>query len=105
MAIESVLSRYAAALTALNAREAKAVWPSVNERGLTRAFASLQEQRVDLGDCSIWVDGDSAVASCEGTTRYTPKVGNRSVRSEPRQWTFHLQQNGAVWSIGSVISR
>ena len=104
-AVESVLQRYATAFSSLDARAAKEVWPSVNESGLARAFSMVKEQQVDLGACDIWVTGPTAVASCEGQTRYTPKVGSNSVRSEARGWTFYLEQDGQHWSIASVVTR
>ena len=104
-AIQSVLGRYAAAFSALDASRAKAVWPSVNERNLARAFESLDEQEFDLGACAITVTAPRAVASCRGTARYTPRVGNRRTRTESRQWTFRLEAEGDSWSIASVESR
>jgi hypothetical protein len=103
--IETVLDRYASAFTALDARRAKAVWPSVNERSLDRAFDSLEQQQFDLGECDIRVTAPKAIASCDGTARYTPKVGNRRMRVERRQWTFRLQSSGQTWTIESVDSR
>ena len=104
-AIQSVLGRYAAAFSALDASGAKAVWPTVNERNLARAFESLEEQEFDLGACAIDVTAPRAVASCRGTARYTPRVGNRKMRTESRQWTFRLEAKGDSWSIASVESR
>ncbi len=104
-AVESVLQRYATAFSTLDARAAKDVWPTVNESGLARAFSTVKEQQVDLGACDIWVTGPTAVASCEGRTRYTPKVGSKSARSEARGWTFYLEQDGQQWSIASVVTR
>ena len=104
-AVESVLQRYATAFSTLDARAAKGVWPSVNEGGLARAFSTIKEQQIDLGACDIWVTGPTAVASCEGRARYTPKVGSNTPRSEPRGWTFYLEQDGQQWSIASVVTR
>jgi hypothetical protein len=104
-AIESVLNRYAFAFSMLDASRAKAVWPSVNERNLERAFDSLESQKFDLGACDISIALPHAVASCDGTAHYTPKVGNRKLRSERRRWTFQLQQRGQDWAIESVDSR
>jgi hypothetical protein len=104
-AVASVLQRYAAAFSSLDVGEVKAVWPDVNEGALARAFSTLQDQRFDLGECDIWVTGASAVASCAGRASYTPKIGNRKPRSEPREWTFYLRQEGPQWSIGSVRTR
>jgi hypothetical protein len=103
--VQSVLGRYASAFNALDAGRAKAVWPGVNERNLARAFDSLASQQFDLGDCNISVTPPRAVASCDGTARYTPKVGNRNPRSERRRWTFQLRQRDEDWVIESVDSR
>ena len=103
--IESVLSRYAAAFTARDVAAARAVWPGLNERGLIRAFESVEEQRFDLGECVITATPPRAVASCDGTAEYVPKVGSKRVRSEPRHWTFRLEQQGAGWSIETVDLR
>jgi hypothetical protein len=99
------LQRYAAAFSSLDVGEVKAVWPDVNEGALTRAFSTLQDQRFDLGECDIWVTGASAVASCAGRASYTPKIGTRKARSEAREWTFYLHQDGPLWSIGTVKTR
>ncbi len=104
-AIQSVLNRYASAFNTLDASGAKSIWPSVNERNLARAFGSLEEQQFDLGACAITVTSPKAVASCSGTARYMPKVGNRNMRTESRQWTFRLEARGETWSIASVESR
>jgi hypothetical protein len=104
-AIESVLDRYASAFSSLDASRAKAVWPGVNERNLARAFESLEQQQFDLGDCEFTVTAPKAVATCRGTARYTPRVGNRRPRTENRQWTFRLENKGETWSIASVESR
>ena len=103
--IESVLSRYAAAFSARDVAAARAVWPGVNERGLVRAFESVEEQQFDLGECVITATPPRAVASCDGTARYVPKVGNKRVRSEPRHWTFRLEQQRDGWSIEAVDLR
>ena len=103
--MQSVLGRYASAFSTLDARRAKAVWPTVNQRNLERAFDSLEQQEFDLGECDIMVLPPRALASCDGTARYTPKVGNRSVRTEARRWTFRLRQNADEWTIENVDSQ
>jgi hypothetical protein len=104
-AIEAVLGRYASAFNSLDAQRAKAVWPTVNERNLDRAFDGLEQQQFDLGDCDIRITAPKAIASCDGTARFTPKVGSRKMRVERRQWTFRLQATGQSWTIESVDSR
>ena len=104
-AIESVLSRYAAAFTARDVVAAKSVWPRVNERGLLKAFGSVEEQQFDLGACVITANVAQAVALCDGTARYVPKVGSKRMRSEARRWTFRLGQRDGDWSIETVEFR
>jgi len=104
-AVESVLGRYARAFSSLDARSAKTVWPNVNQRNLERAFEGLQQQHFDLGACDITVLPPRALALCDGTARYTPKVGDRKERIEPRRWTFHLRQDGQDWSIENIDTR
>ena len=101
-AVQSVLGRYASAFSTLDATRAKAVWPTVNQRNLERAFDSLEQQEFTLGECDIMVLPPRALASCDGTARYTPKVGNRKARTESRQWTFQLRQNADEWTIENV---
>jgi hypothetical protein len=93
------------AFSMLDVRRAKSVWPGVNERNLERAFDSLESQEFNLGECDIAVTLPRAVATCNGSARYVPKVGTRTLRSEPRRWTFRLQQRGQDWSIESVDAR
>ena len=104
-AVEAVLGLYASAFSAMDARSAKAVWPSVNEKNLERAFDSLEQQEFDLGTCDITVLPPRALALCDGTARYTPKVGNRKARTESRRWTFNLRQTGQEWAIERVDLR
>jgi hypothetical protein len=104
-AVESVLGRYASAFSSLDAQSAKAVWPTVNQRNLERAFESLEQQNFDLGACDITVLPPRALALCDGSARYTPKVGSRKERTEARRWTFRLSQDGQDWSIQSVETR
>jgi hypothetical protein len=103
--IETVLSRYRQAFTALDADAARAVWPGVDARALGRAFDQLVEQQLDFETCFIAVNGARATAGCGGRARYVPKVGSRSVRDEPRQWTFNLQKVNGQWVIERVASR
>ena len=104
-AVEAVLGQYASAFSALDAGRAKAVWPTVNQKNLERAFDSLEEQEFDLGTCDITVLAPHAMALCAGSARYVPKVGNRKARTESRRWSFSLRQTGEDWAIESVNLR
>jgi hypothetical protein len=82
------------------------VWPTVNPRSLDRAFGQLQEQDVSFDKCTIDVKDVIAAASCNGRTRFVPKVGNRSAQVESRQWNFILRRTpGGGWQIQEVQAR
>lgn len=102
--VRAVLARYESAYSDLNATGAQAVWPGVDERSLTRAFESLESQRVTLGRCSVSLDGASARAECRGNVTYTPKVGG-GVQTQARQWRFDLVNTNGNWQITRADAR
>src|SRR5688572_5957919 len=89
-AIERTLRQYKDAYERLDAKAASAVWPTVDQRALTRAFAGLASQSLDFRGCDVVVraGASKATASCSGMAAYVRKVGDTRVRLEPRQWTF-----------------
>jgi len=97
--VTQVLNQYARAYGQLDPSAARAVWPTVDERALARAFASLESQDVSFDNCEIRVTGSLASASCRGTASYVGKVGSRQARTEPRQWNFELKLHGDDWKI------
>ena len=96
--VQSVLNRYAAAYSALDADAAARVWPTVNRGALSRAFDGLSKQRVSLGDCRIDVTGNKARARCTGSATWSPKVGS-GTHTESREWAFELMRVGPGWQI------
>jgi len=104
-AIENALGRYRNAFNTLNARAVVAVWPTVNEKALARAFESLDGQNVSFHECQIETADVRAVAVCSGTARYVPKVGYRARRPEPHRWRFNLHKGGSGWLIDRVEAR
>ena len=97
--VAQVLNQYARAYDRLDSTAARAVWPTVDERALTRAFASLESQDVSFDRCDIDVKGNQASASCRGTASYVGKIGSRQARTEARQWNFELKLHGDDWKI------
>jgi hypothetical protein len=98
--VTQVLNQYARAYERLDASAARAVWPTVDERALARAFASLESQDLSFDACDVEVRGTIATASCRGKASYIGKVGNREPRTEQRQWTFELRRDGDdAWKI------
>jgi hypothetical protein len=100
--VRDVLQRYRSAYDALDARQARAVWPGVNESALQRAFAGLESQRLTFNACQVDVRGATARAICRGAAAYVPRVGSREPKVEPRVWSFTLQKNGEAWQIASA---
>jgi hypothetical protein len=96
--VRRALSRYEAAYSGLDAAAARAVWPSVDQRALTRAFQGLESQQVTLGRCDVRMNGASAEAECSGTAKWTPKVGGGS-QTAVRRWRFDLKNTGGDWII------
>lgn len=103
--IARVLERYARAYADLDARAAREIWPTVDERALARAFDNLASQQVSFERCAIAVDGPHAEASCQGQASYVGKVGNGEPRIEPRAWRFSLRRVGEAWKIESAAAR
>jgi len=104
-AVSAALNRYEQAFSAMDVARARAVWPSVDVKALTKAFEQLEEQRFDLDDCDITVAGAQAEANCSGDARYVRKVGSKAMRVEPRRWHFKLRQANEEWIIDAVSSR
>lgn len=104
-AVRTALNRYRNAFSNLDASGAKAVWPDVDEKTLTRAFSQLEQQVIVFDACNIDVAAARATASCNGRAQFVPKVGSRTPRTESRQWTFTLNRGERDWKIQSVTSR
>ncbi|MGH9347087.1 MAG: hypothetical protein ACRD26_07455, partial [Vicinamibacterales bacterium] len=103
--VEEVLRRYARAYGALDAGAARAVWPTVDERALARAFQNLASQNVSFDDCDIDIRGVVANVSCRGQASYVGKVGSREPRTESRTWRFELRRDGDAWKIENAEAR
>jgi hypothetical protein len=103
--IQRTLGQYRSAYSLLDAEAARAVWPSVDVRALARAFDSLTSQELAFETCQFDIVGQAATAQCRGSATYTPKVGSRGPKLEPRQWTFQLRKVDEGWKIQSAQTR
>ena len=101
-AVLGAIQRYAVAYNRQDARATKAVWPSADRQALVKTFSGLREQRLTLLSCTTAVTGNRATASCLGTRRYRPRVGDSSTRFQQGRWRFGLQRTGGTWLIASV---
>lgn len=103
--VREVLARYVYAYAALDARAVAAVWPTVNQSALGRAFDALETQNISFSKCEVTVSGGTARAVCAGTAAWTPKVGGRRSREDERTWTFALTHRDDSWAIVSAEMR
>jgi hypothetical protein len=101
-AVRGVLNRYASAYSRLDANAAQEVWPAVNRSALSRAFDGLASQQVSLERCAVDVRGVTALATCAGSTTWSPKIGNGGPKTEVRNWTFQLAKADGDWRIVSA---
>jgi hypothetical protein len=104
-AIQTLLTQYRSAFRDLDAGAARAIWPSVDAKALSKAFESLERQDLIFNSCQIAVNDVRAVASCNGTARYVPRIGNRDRHAERRTWEFKLSKVEEVWLIDTVAAR
>jgi hypothetical protein len=100
--VDQTLQRYRRAYNRLDARSAQAVYPTVNEGALARAFSDLDSQVLLFERCDIELQGRSANVTCRGSSHYVPKVGNHETRVERRVWNFTLRKDEGDWKIESL---
>jgi hypothetical protein len=96
----ALLQEYSRAYERMDVRATKAVYPSVDDRRLRRAFDDLQGQQVRFASCGVTISstGAGANAWCKGDASYRPKVGSPRHYSN-REWTFSLARDGGGWQI------
>ncbi len=97
--VRQVLRDYAQAFERLDVQAAKALWPTVDDRALQRAFQQLDSQQLKFASCGVAVTGRDANARCRGEATYRPKVGSRVLRLTAREWTFNLSRDNDRWQI------
>ncbi|MEO5818906.1 MAG: hypothetical protein ABIT71_00250 [Vicinamibacteraceae bacterium] len=103
--IRTLLQRYEDAYDRRDVGTAAALWPSLDRRALSRAFAGLDRQDVHFDRCDIDADEARGSAVCVGTVRYVPSIG-RAVEKEDRiTWTFDLARSGVDWQIDGLSAR
>jgi hypothetical protein len=103
--VETALRRYAEAYSRLDAAAARAVWPTLDERALARAFSGLASQTVAFDHCDIDVAGLDARAACRGRAQFVPRVGSQEPLVQRREWAFRLKRAASGWQITSVEAR
>jgi hypothetical protein len=94
-----VVRDYTRAYERMDVRAAKALWPSLDDRKLRRAFEQLDAQQLRFPNCGVSISGQDANARCKGDATYHPKVGSRVLHLTERVWTFNLSRSDAGWQI------
>ena len=94
-----LLREYTRAFERLDVQAAKAVWPSLDDRALQRAFQQLDGQQLRFDSCGVSIRGLDANARCRGNATYRPKVGSRVLHLTEREWTFDLSRGESGWQI------
>ena len=97
--VTAALQRYALAYQQLDASAAKQVWPTVDQRALTRAFHTLESQQFSFDRCTVRVVARDATADCVGSVTFVPKVGRKDPRTVARRWDFELRKGTDAWLI------
>jgi len=96
----AVLREYRRSYERMDVRAAKAVYPSVDDRRLRRAFDDLEEQQVHFASCGVTISSSGAGANawCKGDASFRPKVGSPK-HYQNREWIFSLSRDGDAWQI------
>lgn len=97
--VRSLLQQYVTAFERLDVEAAKAVWPTVDDKALRRAFDQLEAQHLTFQSCGITIEGSGANARCQGQASYRPRIGSHTLRMSPREWTFNLAKANDGWQI------
>jgi hypothetical protein len=103
--IRSLLDAYRLAYERLDALAVAALWPGVDSRSLTRAFATLTTQQMTFDRCTITITGAVAIARCDGTLTYSRRIGDSGVQSRRMAWAFALERASGQWRISRINSR
>ena len=101
-AVRRALHSYEIAYEGLDVAATAEIWPTVDRRALSRAFAALKSQDLVFKACSITVYDANATAYCRGTLEYVRKVGNPAPLSAEQQWVFKMRRQDGAWKIDDV---
>jgi hypothetical protein len=101
-AVRQTLLSYEEAYEELDVTAAADVWPSVDRRALSRAFATLKSQGLDFESCAITVRDSQATVACHGTLQVVRKVGNAVPLKADQHWLFKMRRLAGMWKIDEV---
>ena len=103
--VRRLIAEFTGAFERLDVSATKAMWPSVDDRKLRRAYERLSSQSLSFESCGITISGETANARCQGSATYQPKIGSRPVQIASREWMFDLSKQDAGWHIVNTVVR
>jgi hypothetical protein len=103
--LAGLLRQYESAYQRRDAAGAATLWPTVDLRALTRAFARLRMQNLEFGDCTFAVAQTEATARCAGVLRYAQRIGDPSIQTEHHVWTVEFVRRGESWKIARITAQ
>jgi hypothetical protein len=102
--LAGLLREYESAYQRRDAAAAAAVWPTVDLRALTRAFARLRMQNLEFGDCTFAVAQTEATARCVGVLRYAQRIGDAAIQTDHHVWTVEFVRADS-WKIARITAQ
>ena len=103
-AVRQAIQEYKKAYETLDVHATARIWPSVNRRALTRAFASLRSQGLTFAHCELDLRQGAATARCNGAIQFVPKVGSSVPLTSQQEWLFRMDKSAADWRIRNVTA-
>jgi hypothetical protein len=100
-----LLRQYEAAYQRRDAAAAATLWPTVDVRALSRAFARLRMQSLQFGDCTFAVAQTEATARCAGVLSYAQRIGDAAVQTDRHVWTVEFVRGGDSWRIARITAQ
>ncbi len=104
-ALERVLDSYANAISAMDGRALRAIWPSLSARQFGRiesSFENAQAMEVKISRCvfDVGLGASTASATCRVARSITPKAGSRQNNVVTR--TIQFRKVGGRWVLESI---
>lgn len=101
-AIRATLRAYEQAYSNLDVAAVVRVFPTVDANGLKRAFAGRSDQRVEIQNEQIAIDGTNATIRCQSRQSWV-QGGRRE--SQPVSLEIRMQKGASGWTIARIQQR
>jgi hypothetical protein len=101
-AVRRAIRSYEQAYERVDAAAIAKLWPTVDQRALSRAFDTVTSQGIGLESCAIALNGEQATAQCRGRHKFVGKANNSVTIASEQQWLFKMRRAGGEWRIEDV---